>query len=335
MSQDLHFSNFQFTPLGINPANTGSISGNYRLNSIYLRKGFSIADQGYQVLNLSADARMLKGFRQQDWIGIGLNMDVVNAANISGKTQIDNLNDPNPSIQNWLNTKISAAYHYSLNEVKTKIITFGIQMTHSSRQFGYGNVETRYEYNSGGTDPEKEYWNYVNLCKSDNGQFKFRDIAIGLLYHAKYKKSELKLGTALGGIFSTGTFVINHGNDTIDAKLYRLKIHGEYKINLTPQTYIVPAFYYYNLYNINSLIVNTHAWHQFKPEKDFKVGAGLGIRSTRDLIFYLGTEVKGIEVGLAFDLNINSKSIYYGNGFGGFEMCAKYMGKINKKLMSN
>jgi hypothetical protein len=328
MSQDLHFSNFQFSPLDVNPANTAAFAETFRVNSMYSKNGFAIADQGYQVHNLSVDAKVMKGFRKQDWIGIGLKMDVVNSGNNSGTKNLGNLNEPNPVVQNWLNTKISAAYHYSLNETQSKIITFGIQMTHSSRQFSLGNSEIRYEYNLGESDPEREYLNYQNI---NNYQFKFRDIAVGFLYYAKFKKSELKLGTALGGIFHTTTFINSHSNDTVDAKLYSLKIHGEYKVIVTQKTYIEPAFYFNNLYKISTLVINTHAWYQVKPDKNVRIGAGLGFRNTRDLIFYLGTKVKGFQVGLVFDLNFNSESIYYGNGFGGFELCARYLGKINKK----
>lgn len=329
MSQDLHFSNFQFAPLDVNPANTAAFAETFRVNSMYSKKGFSIADQGYQVFNLSADVKMLKGYRKQDWIGIGLKIGALNAANIYGTKQLVNLNDPNPVIQNWLNTKISAAYHYSLNESQSKFITFGIQMTHSSRQFNFGNVETRYEYLV--VDSEKEFLNYINLKNSNNGQFKFRDIAVGLLYNAKYKRSELKFGTALGGIFNTGKFVNKYDNDTMVAKLYSFKIHGEYSVLLTPKTKIVPAFYYYNFYKTSSLILNTTAWYQPKAEKDVKIGAGFGWRDTPDLIFYLGTQLKRIQIGMTFDLHFNSKSIYYSNGFSGFELCASYLVKTNRK----
>lgn len=337
MAQDLHFSYYQFAPLDVNPANSGAFSGSYRINGIYTKKGFSIAPHGYQTFSLSADAPIIRGIRKQDWVGIGFKMDVLNAANNSGTRQLENLNDPNQAMQNWMFMKISAAYHLSLDKKQTNIITLGAQISNSSRQFNFGNQETRYEYMNLGDDPEKKY--IIEKEGSDqNYKYKFRDLNIGLLYNARRKKSDLRLGFAVGGILSPRTGALSNSTqntgatskDSVETKPIALNIHGEYRMDITPRTSIVPAFYYYSLGKANAFNVNTHAWYQVNPDMDFKAGAGLGIRNVRDVIIYLGAEMKGIQVGFAYDLNIDSRAIG-SDGLGGFEICARYLGKIYKK----
>jgi hypothetical protein len=66
------------------------------------------------------------------------------------------------------------------------------------------------------------------------------------------------------------------------------------------------------------------------PEKDFRAGAGLGLRNLRAAIIYLGAEFKDLKVGLAYDIDISSATIG-SRSVGGFELCASYMGKIYKK----
>ena len=63
---------------------------------------------------------------------------------------------------------------------------------------------------------------------------------------------------------------------------------------------------------------------------DFRGSVGLGVRNLRDVIVYLGAEMKDIQVGFAYDLNIDSRAIG-SSGLGGFELSAKYIGKIYKK----
>ena len=339
IGQDLHFSYYQFAPLDVNPANSGAFAGSYRINGIYTNKGFSISPQGYQTFSLSADAPIIRGIRKQDWVGIGFKMDVLNAANNSGTRQLDNLNDPVQAIQNWMFMKISAAYHLSLDKKQTNIITLGAQVASSNRFFNFGNQETRYGMMGLGDDPEVRYLKANKYGTDSDNKLTFRDLNIGLLYNARRKKSDFRLGFAVGGILNprTGLYSKNNQAQSSDTskvdperKPIALNIHGEYRMDITPRTSIVPAFYYYSLGKANAFNVNTHAWYQVNPDMDFKAGAGLGIRNVRDLILYLGAEMKGIQVGLAYDLNIDSRAIG-SDGFGGFEICARYLGKIYKK----
>lgn len=71
MAQDIHFSQFYFTPLFTNPAYTGRFDGTYRFNGIIRRQWASVSAQPYQTFGGSIDMNSpfnLKG------TGIGLNI---------------------------------------------------------------------------------------------------------------------------------------------------------------------------------------------------------------------------------------------------------------------
>ena len=330
-AQKLHYSYYQFAPLDVNPANSGAFSGSYRVSGIFTHKAFQITNQGYQNLSLSADAPLVRGIRKQDWIGVGLKMDVIGD---SGEKFQDDLNNSNRSVLNWVFFKVSAAYHLSLDKKQTNILTLGAQMASSTRTFSFDKNDSRsgillgYDYFQ--TKYQEKY-----VTQNDT-KFKYKDLVVGLLFNARRKKSDLRLGFALDGLlgskvgFSSNATDSSVNKDSVETRDLGLNIHGEYRMDISPRTSIIPGFYYYSVGNANAFNVNTHAWYQFNPDMDFRGSVGLGVRNLRDVIMYLGAEMKDIQVGFAYDLNIDSRAIG-SSGLGGFELSAKYIGKIYKK----
>lgn len=333
-AQKLHYSYYQFAPLDVNPANSGAFSGSYRVSGIYTKKGFQIAEQGYQNLSISADAPIVRGIRKQDWIGVGLKMDVINDANNSGTRYLDDLNAPKPGVINWVFFKVSAAYHLSLDKKQTNILTLGAQMASSTRTYNFNLNDSRAGILFGNNYFLNHY--QKTYASQNDTKFKYKDLVVGLLFNARRKKSDLRLGFALDGLlgakvgFSSNSAGSAVNKDSVETRDLGLNIHGEYRMDITPRTSIIPGFYYYSVGNANAFNVNTHAWYQFNPDMDFRGSVGLGVRNLRDVIVYVGAEMKDIQVGFAYDLNIDSRAIG-SSGLGGFELSAKYLGKIYKK----
>lgn len=333
--QDLHYSYYHFTPLSVNPANSGAFSGSYRVSGIYTHKDFGLANQGYQNFSLSADAPIVRGIRKQDWIGIGLQADVIKPANGAGDRFLVNQNDPDRAAQNWTFLKISAAYHFALDKKQTNILTLGAQVANGNRALAnFGLNDTRAGIiNNFDTDRDR----YINTY-GQNGEFNFksRDISMGLLFNARRKTTDLRLGVALEGIFSPKTGLKSNttrrdvSKDSVETKFFGINIHGDYRMELNKRTVLAPSFNYYSIGAANAFNINSHVWYQINPENDFKGGLGVGLRNTRDIILYIGAEFNDIQVGFAYDLNIDSRAIG-SEGLGGFELAARYIGKIYKK----
>ena len=71
--QDIHFTLHQMTPLAFNPANTGAFYGSYRLSGLYRDQYRSVAgNAAYMTPTFSVDAPILKGFKETDWLAVGL-----------------------------------------------------------------------------------------------------------------------------------------------------------------------------------------------------------------------------------------------------------------------
>ncbi len=342
-AQELHYSYYQFTPLNVNPANAGAFSGSYRVSGIFSQKQASITPRPFTTFTLSADAPLIRGIRKQDWIGIGIEADVIGKSGLNFDAMDNSTNPANDpaSTQSWTFMKIGAAYHLSLDKKQTNIITVGAQFINGSRDFNKMNLrDSRVNLQTGYRDYDIEHFNQgatqgSGSTNNNTDRVKFnayKDLNIGFLFNSRQKNSDLRLGFAMEGILNPaiGFQSRNISKDSVETKYFGLNIHGSYDMEINKSTRLVPAFYYYSLGPANALNVNTHVWHQINPEKDFKGGLGLGFRNFRAAIIYIGAEFSDIRVGLAYDIDISTATI--GSAArGGFELCAAYMGKIYKK----
>ncbi|MBC7884800.1 MAG: PorP/SprF family type IX secretion system membrane protein [Saprospiraceae bacterium] len=337
--QDLHFSYYQFTPLNVNPANAGAFSGSYRISGIYSDKQAAIATRGFKTLTLSADAPIIRGIRKQDWVGLGVEADLIGSS--GGVFDHNNTSESVVApggFQSWTFIKVGAAYHLSLDKKQTNILTLGAQFSSGSRNyFQLTQKDARVNPQTGYIDQEIIQHNAngsgqgggQNQDPNDKISTGHKDWTMGLLYNSKRKNADLKLGIAMEGLFRP-VVSFNQQQDSTENKYRGLNIHGAYDMAINKRVNIIPGFYYYTLGPANAFNVNTHATYLLDPEKDLKLSTGLGVRNLRALIFYAGAEFSDIKVGFAFDMDISTATIG-SNSVGGFELCASYMGKIYKK----
>ncbi|HMR89873.1 MAG TPA: PorP/SprF family type IX secretion system membrane protein [Saprospiraceae bacterium] len=330
IGQDLHFSYYQFTPLNVNPANAGAFSGSYRVSGIFSNKQAAITPRAFNTFTLSADAPIIRGIRKQDWIGVGVQADIIGSSGLH-----DDANNQGTaakgSLQSLTFAKVGLAYHLSLDKKQTNILTFGVQYASGNKTYQtLSQLDGRVNPQTGLLD--KDIDALAQIAKKDpNGEvgLGLRDWSSGILFNARRKNSDLKLGIALEGVFAPVVSYVQL-TDSTENKYRGINFHGEYDMTINPRVHIIPGFYYYNLGPATAFNVNTHATYHLDPEKDLKLTAGLGTRSLRAIIFYAGAIIKDIKVGIAFDMDI-STAVLGSNNVGGFELCASYMGKIYKK----
>jgi len=320
----------------VNPANAGAFSGSYRVSGIYSDKQLAITPNRFQTLTVSADAPIIRGIRKQDWIGVGVQADLIGDSGSSFTPPNENTLNPS-ALQSMTFIKVGLAYHLSLDKKQTNILTLGVQYSNGNR--GYNRL----------TQNDARVFPQAKLLDLDIQEFNgnqspgggaganpndrisqgIKDWSSGILFNARRKNSDLKLGIALEGIFRPIVSFVQT-KDSTENKYRGINFHGEYDMTINPRVHIIPGFYYYNLGPATAFNVNTHATYHLDPEKDLKLTAGLGTRNLRAIIFYAGAIIKDIKVGVAFDMDI-STAVLGSNNVGGFELCASYMGKIYKK----
>ncbi|MEL7251624.1 MAG: PorP/SprF family type IX secretion system membrane protein [Bacteroidota bacterium] len=324
-AQDIHYTLFDYSPLRANPAFTGAFEGSVRIGGLYRGQWFTVGDFAeFTSPSFYADAPIIKGFRDQDWIGVGLFFvnDQFGAAKLrtSGGA-------------------LSASYHLA-NKKRTSVLTLGAQYGNMQRRLDPG-ADLIYEqtidepFGGGGGTGTLEFANGAN---SPLGEPSYTDINVGLLYRTQIDKtSNLEIGVAglhlnsdnnsllsgsAGGGGGGGIAGRSERNLTITSHaIYEQQINDDWSIN--PK-----LFWQTTEGGGNNLLLQ--AWMGRKMNEDLQLNFGLGYRAGDAANILLGAYYKDLRVALAYDLNVSGANAIT-NYQGGFELGAYYIIKIYKQ----
>jgi len=305
-----HFTLFTYTPLNVNPAETGAFSGTFRLGGIYRDQWRSFLDNPYVTPSVYLDAPIIKGFRKNDWIGVGgmVYTDEAGAGELSNSAFLG-----------------SASYHMALDRKAKSILSFGLQAGYAQRRVNTQGLTFEDEI-----DIQN---NVINIGSSQdlngiNTDVNYLDIGAGVLLNASLnKKTTMKLGFAVShltnpeyGLKSTG----------LKAKLPILGVlHGQFNVDLNKKWLFSPAF----LYQTTSpgQEVNLQLWggYHFNTAQDVTLRFGTGYRLRDAAKLLLGLDYKDFRIGAAYDINISQLNGAT-NSVGAFEIALSYIAKIFK-----
>src|SRR5687768_9477940 len=194
-SQDIHFTLHQMTPLAFNPANTGAFYGSYRASVLYRDQYRSVAGKGaYSTPTFALDAPVLKGFKETDWVGVGLFF-YTDRSGDAGLTQ-----------QTF---KFSAAYHLSLNKEGSSVLSISYQ-TGPTQRFvkNAQNLIFEDQLISGQQSPD------IGSVLDKNGKKGFLDHVGGLRFSSKFNKTdEFHIGVAAAKFGKPDWSVLSSGGN--------------------------------------------------------------------------------------------------------------------------
>lgn len=309
-NQNFQYSNYQFTPLAINPALVGS-DGLYRLSTVYSDKSNSASERPYKQFSISSEYSIMKGFKEGDKIGVGLGAELLGASGVSGESN---------ALQSIHNFIFNTSYHYSLNDDSTSFLSFGVQYRTGSRSY------TQLNQNSTITLPGEMDINVLNNQGGQNIYSLFNvNWAAGLLYRSVSGNNVKSFGIS--------TFRLNNVTSRdgipLNQRRYGLNIHGSYDIDIYKNISITPGFFYSNFEFSKLLNINTNVSYWINKEIMSKVYLGLGITDIKRTIIYAGGVFRGINLSLAYDINTMSDD-QFSNIQCGIELGASYTGLARK-----
>lgn len=324
-AQDIHFSLFNMSPLALNPANTGAFLGTARVGGIYRGQWYNVSGaNGYQTPSFYVDAPILRGFREQDWIGVG---GVI-------------VNDEAGSLKLSTNSMmLSASYHLGLGKDGKSALTLGLQGGRVQRRFDGDKA-----FFADGFDPNNNL-NYTNsedpLAGGASGGSRdktdFLDFAAGLLYRSQLSdQSNFELGIS-GAHLTQPKYLfgsLTEGQDTInvdgaDKRPLRITAHTKYEWALTDRWSAAPTAMFQASKGATEVSLQAWAGYMINPEMQVKLNFGLGYRFGDAAKVLLGLDYKDLRVAAAYDVNVsqlNSATNYQG----AFEIAAWYIIKVYK-----
>lgn len=206
-AQDVHFSQYYFSPLSVNPANTGNFKGDYRLFGNY-RTQWRNLDKGYNTYSAGGDMNF---YPKNRTVGAGLIL-------------ISDLSAENLSV-----TKIlpSAAIHLKVAGFK---LHFGVQpgIVIKTIDFYKHSFPEQLNWNTGKFDntlPNSE----INVAQ----RFTYFDGNAGFSVSRKFGKIEPVLGFSVFHINKpTESFLSNAKNHLPIRQAYNAEINWDLKRNL-------------------------------------------------------------------------------------------------------
>lgn len=311
--QDIHYTLFNMAPLTLNPALAGAYEGTARIGGIYRNQWFTVTDMSTPTVYLDAPA--IRGFRKQDWVGVGLNLfqDKAGAQRLTTSGGL-----------------FTVSYHLALDKKARNVLTIGGQYGKVQRSINYRDVRSE----GNGFDPAMQDPDFP----SENDQKgDYTDINAGLLFRSKISNDAfLELGarmlhignknTQYSSFIGSGT---TGGGGGQQKRANNLGAHGRFTYRMNEKWSAEPTFLWQTTEGGGNEI-SIQAWgiHHFKPEVNLRMGLGYRVNDAGKLLF--GIDYKDLRAALAYDLNVSSANTIT-DFQGGFEIAAYYIIKIYKK----
>lgn len=305
-AQDVHFSQFTMSPLMLNPANTGAYSGSYRIGGIY-RDQWAHFSNSFQTPAIYLDAPIVRGFRQQDWLGVGVNF-FQDKAGVAG--------------MRFGGLLISGGYHLALQKSRKDVITFG---------FGGGNMNRRIDLNDRDIlleDELKGPQGTQSMDRSGQGNVNYVDLNAGILYTRKFKNGRsFRAGVSVNHL-NRPQYRIQGGSGQADRQPMRISFHSDVDIKLNEKWSVTPALLFQNMSSVQEIQGQALAGYLFDAKKEITLHGGLGYRLGDAIPLIVGATWKTLRIGASWDYNVSDVTPW---GNGGFELAASYIVKIYKK----
>lgn len=308
--QDIHYTLFNMAPLTLNPALAGAYEGTARIGGIYRNQWFTVTDLSTPTVYL--DAPIIRGFRKQDWVGVGLNM-FQDKAGSQRLTTNGGL--------------LTASYHLSLDKRSRNVLTLGAQYGRVSRNINFRKILSEgNNFNSNVND--------TDFPNDEERSGQYTDVGVGLMFRSKFEGGgSLELGARMLHIgaqnfqsFAGGGTMGGGGQQSREANL---GAHARVNFPLNEKWSAEPtAFWQTTAGGGNEIQLQAWAIHHLKT--DINLRMGLGYRNSDAVKILFGIDYKDLRAAVAYDLNLSSANTIT-NYQGGFEIAAYYIIKIYKK----
>ena len=293
---DPHFSQYYANPLWLNPALTGVIDGDARVNANFKNQWSSISN-AYQTGAISAD------FNPNDKVGIGFNMLDQQAGSVG---------------YNYFTFYGSFSYGVSLSDDAYQQLRFGLQAGMINRSFDESKLQLDNQYNPlTGFDPTMP----GNENFSTTGATVF-DAGAGIYYFYGDPDSKANLfgGLSVGHLSQPKDPFATQGiNSTLPM---RFTVHGGVRLQASDFLDITPHLIYIRQGNAQEKDIGVYA--EFKSDNQSGFIVGGMYRFNDAAVADVGYHISYFTLGLSYDVNTSGLNAV-SHSQGGPELSLSYV----------
>lgn len=304
-AQDVHFTQFNASPLIINPAFTGNFSGKLRASAIYRDQWRSVTVP-FKTIAVSVDAPIVHDLTVDDYLAAGIQLynDRAGDANLSN-----------------LSALASVAYHKFLGAGVNKALSVGFQGGYTQKSFDLSKLYFQDNYIDGsfqqvmnpGIDNKTDYFVFnagLSWAHQATDNFSY---AIGLGANnlntpmESFSRRSEKADVGLGMRYNAQVGAIAYVSEKLSLR---------------------PALLYQSQVSATEIIAGNE-FHLIVGDPEFRtfttaVFAGAWYRFNDAAMVTAGVEFKGFRLGLAYDYTVSTLKNNARNT-GGFELALTWI----------
>ncbi len=308
-AQDVHFTQFNATPMIINPAFTGAFQGEYRVSAIYRDQWrAALGSSAFKTYAVSFDLPVIQDISIDDYLAVG--------------AQLYNDRAGDGDLNNF-SALASVAYHKFFGESGKAALTVGIQGGYASKNIDLSKLYFAGNFREGqlhpGLDPI-----YSNLTTRTGAAL----VNAGLAFsHAPSEKFSYVIGGGANNL-TQPMESFQRKSATKDVGL-GVRYTGQLgaMIGLGERLSLRPAFLFQSQSAATELIGGAEFLYKlgdrFSPEAP-SVFLGGWYRHQDAAMATVGVEFNNFRIGAAYDFNTSGLR-QSTNGYGGFEVMIQYI----------
>lgn len=306
LAQDIHFSQFNASPLTLNPALAGKLECTYRA-AVNYRDQWRGIPALYQTYSAGFDIGVGKGrLGKEGNEAVGLGVLVMN--DVSGDGGLSNL-----SANGFL------AYHKELGE--HSVMSVGFQGVYSQRGVNIGALLFGDQIING---------TLYTVDGPFNEKMTYMDVNAGFHWSSFWEYFSFNLGGAYYHIMEPNETFMGDPNNTLGPRYVG---HGGFSVAIGEYVTLSPSFLYMQQTETNQLNAGASLGYHME---DVALYGGVWHRRVRGaanadaIIALAGIDFANFTLGLSYDISV-SEITEANNGKGGFELSLTYNGCITSR----
>lgn len=305
-AQDVHFSQFYYSPFTMNPALSGSMDGQYRIGGIYKNQWGSVTSPYvYSTPSISGDVKLFSGGYSFNYLGLG----VLLMNDKSGDGGLSNLT-----------AMLSASYHQALDKEGNYHLAVGLMGGMVQKKIDFEKLDFYDEFDGlGFNGVTSEHFDYYQIAYADFAAGASFDGIINNSSRIQFGASAFHITTPTESFFASSDNVLN----------MRYVVHANATFGFNNKYYIFPFIQYQLQNNDNEFVlgsnfgINLNNNPRGLPSVFYM---GVFTRAGVDIIPTIGIMMKGVQAGISYDVTTSSDLSPATNGRGGFELAIVYTG---------
>ena len=305
-SQDIHFSQFNASPLNLNPALTGLFDGDYRFIFNH-RNQWSSVTVPYSTYSVSADMVVpvekwhIKNMPKGIW-GAGL---VINK---------DQAGDGQLGI---IQAKLSLSYTGKISKDSSQFLSFAIQPGITNKSIDYTKLQFDEQYDGDIYNPSLPTGEIFQRTS-----FTYLDLALGMRYHYQIKqRRSVTFGFAYTHFNAPMETFANNYYSKLSPKF---DIHANGQFIVDPKIDILPSILWEKQNTFNETILGVSGKYLFDQKDNTNFYLGLYMRMGDAIYPSIAMDYRDFNIGLSYDINTSDLTAA-SHSRGGFEISLVYI----------